>query len=191
MAPMKRVIEASVDGAYHVDDAASAAAADGPVVKRLRGGGGNTAPIEEEQYFLEDEEIIEEHIPEEVDPAAMMDDQTVFTDISESMRQRWIRPSNQILDNSNDLDLQWFDMDVIGGNPLDKNPNESKSKVVGATTGQVPVVRAYGVTEAGNSVALFIHGFTPYGYFSLPAGATFEHTEENLTKVRKSVSMTQ
>ncbi|EED91181.1 DNA polymerase, partial [Thalassiosira pseudonana CCMP1335] len=36
--------------------------------------------------------------------------------------------------------------------------------------GAVPVIRLYGVNETGNSVAVFIHGFTPYGYFALPRG---------------------
>ena len=153
--------------------------------KRLRGGG---APVEEDLY-LDDDEIVEDmEPPEEVDPAASPQSADVFSDISEETRKRWMRPSNTIKDSSEDLNLQWFDMDMIGGSPLEKNPNKSKSRVVGATNGQVPVIRAYGISEAGNSVAVFIHGFTPYGYFALPAGSTFENTEENLTKIRQVIN---
>lgn len=149
-------------------------------IKRLRGGNG--PPIEED-YYLEDDDM-----PEEIEPPEEMESaeaaHSFFPDITNEMRQRWLRPANQVKDNSNDLSLQWFDMDMIGGVPLDKNPNESKDRVVGSTKGQVPIIRAYGVSEAGNSVAVFIHGFTPYGYFALPENATFENTEANLTKIR-------
>lgn len=116
--------------------------------------------------------------------------QTVFSDITESMRQRWVRPPNDCKDNSKDLSLQWLDMDMFGGFALKQNPNETLSnrRVVGASKGHVPVIRAFGVTEAGNSATVFIHGFTPYGYFALPPGATFEHTEENLGMIRKNIN---
>ena len=35
---------------------------------------------------------------------------------------------------------------------------------------RVPILRCYGVNEQGHSVAIFIHGFTPYGFFALPPG---------------------
>eukprot|EP00536_Pseudo-nitzschia_multiseries_P004490 jgi/Psemu1/188144/e_gw1.74.117.1 len=75
---------------------------------------------------------------------------------------------------------------MIGGSALDRNPSELEPdrRVVGASEGQVPIIRAFGVTEDGNSATVFIHGFTPYGYFALPQGSTFDHTEENLSKIR-------
>jgi hypothetical protein len=158
--------------------------------KRLRGGGGDD-PDPCDAYYPADDLPDEDLPPEEIedDPATEpATEQSVFSDISPAMRQRWLRPANQVQDNSNDLNLQWFDMDLTAGTPLDKNPNESKTRVVGATNGQVPVIRAYGTTEAGNSVAVFIHGFTPYCYFALPANATFQNTEENLTKIRHSIN---
>eukprot|EP00980_Cylindrotheca_fusiformis_P013781 scaffold3556_cov190-Cylindrotheca_fusiformis.AAC.16 len=149
--------------------------------KRLRGGNG--PPMEDDEYYLDDEDLPDMmEPPDEVEePVAK---QAVFSDITEEMRQRWLRPTNQVTDNSKDLNLQWFDLDMIGGKALDRNPNESKPRVVGATNGQVPVIRAYGVSEEGNSVAVFIHGFTPYGYFALPENSTFQNTQENLTKIR-------
>jgi hypothetical protein len=156
--------------------------------KRLRGGGGegayNPEPEEEEDYV---DGMLP---PDEMDAPEQSSDRSVYSDITEAMRQRWLRPANQIKDNSNDVSLQWFDMDLMGGAPLENNPNEasSRSRVVGATSGQVPIIRAYGVTEAGNSVAVFIHGFTPYCYFALPTNATFQNTEDNLTKIRQCIN---
>ena len=146
-----------------------------------------------EDYFQDGEEE-EDARMDEMEPAPLNDDdtavtaaQTVFSDITESMRQRWLRPANDCKDNSKDLSLQWLDMDMIGGAALRQNPNENVPgrRVVGASEGQVPVIRAFGVTEAGNSATVFIHGFTPYAYFALPPGSTFENTEENLTKIRR------
>ena len=155
--------------------------------KRLRGGGGNDEPTD---YFPDDEDIMDEmEPPEEVDPAInQVVVPSVFSDITKETRERWLRPENKITDNSKDVSLQWFDMDLTAGTPLEKNPNESQKRVVGATSGQVPVIRAYGVSEEGNSVAVFIHGFTPYGYFALPENATFENTEENLANIRRCIN---
>jgi len=145
--------------------------------KRLRGGG---APVHEEDLYIDDDDVFGmADQPEEMEPTT-----EVFTDITPAMRQKWVRPSNQCKDNSKDLSLQWFDMDMMAGTPLEENPSEQESQVVGSTTGQVPIIRAYGVSDAGNSVTVFIHGFTPYGYFALPPNATFENNEENLTNIR-------
>ena len=35
---------------------------------------------------------------------------------------------------------------------------------------EVPVLRMFGVTERGNSVCAFVHGFEPYFYAEAPAG---------------------
>lgn len=152
--------------------------------KRLRGGGGDGGePMEE--FYPDDDFLDEVESPEDsVEPITP----SVFSDISESMRQRWLRPPNQVQNNSDDLNLQWLDMDMTGGTPLGKNPNESESRIVGSSVGQVPVIRVYGVTEAGNSVTTFIHGFTPYAYFALPPGSTFENTDRNLKLIRESIN---
>lgn len=161
-----------------------------PPVKRLRGGG------DAEDYFPDPEDedldmIMEEQqpTPEEEEALGAMD--SIFSDITEAQRKRWLRPANKITDNTEDVSLQCFDMDMIGGNPLDQNPSElakDRSRVMGSSTGQVPIIRAYGVTDDGNSVAVFIHGFTPYCYFALPVGASFENTEDNLAKIRASLN---
>jgi DNA polymerase delta subunit 1 len=160
-----------------------------PPIKRLRGGGDvdtmdNCYPEPDEEEMMDEQPAP----PEEIEAAH--EDETVFSDITEEMRQRWLRPENQVKDNSQDVSLQWFDMDMIGGGPLEQHPSElveNRRRVVGSSTGQVPIVRAYGVTDQGNSVSVFIHGFTPYCYFALPANATFDNTEENLAKIRASL----
>lgn len=38
----------------------------------------------------------------------------------------------------------------------------------GGQLGLVPTMRIFGVTDEGNSVCCFVHGFTPYLYVSLP-----------------------
>jgi DNA polymerase delta subunit 1 len=165
--------------------------------KRLRGGGGGGygdggdddigggGELYDEDYdevpmmmydqdggFPEEEDIIED---------------VAFGDITDSHRSRWARPSvppSVWQTDDNDLNLQWLDIDMIGGRPMETNPNKAKKKVLGASDGTVPVIRLYGVNETGNSVAVFIHGFTAYGYFALPRGCAMDGSDENLGKVR-------
>jgi len=107
--------------------------------------------------------------------------------------KRWSRPavpSDALSSSSSDLDLQWLDIDMIGGNPLNTNPNTSRSSIVGATDGQVPILRVYGVSPHGNSVVAFIHGYTPYGFFAIPEQYNFQYKNEKekqlyLGKIRK------
>jgi DNA polymerase delta subunit 1 len=42
----------------------------------------------------------------------------------------------------------------------------------GATVGPVPVIRMFGITMGGNSVAAHIHGYSPY--FFVPAQPNFK-----------------
>lgn len=160
-----------------------------PAPKRIRGGG-----FEEELY---DEDAIEDDYDEYMDePAEAKDGDTTttsssgsnsdnkkpnsnskadtadtaidFTDLSPSQLKRWARPPVPTTSTNHDIHLQWLDIDIISGNALSHNPNHSKKHVVGATKGDVPIIRVYGVTDAGNSIVTFIHGYTPYGYFALP-----------------------
>ena len=156
--------------------------------KRIRGGGpfGDGDDDFVEELFDDDDDFVEEPpIPDDIVAAAT--DQSVYQDISEQMKARWARPPVPSLTNEADLNLQWLDIDVVGGEPLKSNPNPSKA-VVGSTTGQVPVLRVFGVNETGNSVAVFIHGFTPYSYFALPAGYEFDESGENLAMIRSIIN---
>jgi DNA polymerase elongation subunit (family B) len=55
---------------------------------------------------------------------------------------------------------------MASGEPWHENPD---GNVVGSREGPVPVIRFYGVTAAGSSIMLSVHGFTPYFYVSLPS----------------------
>uniref|UniRef100_A0A061RE64 DNA polymerase n=1 Tax=Tetraselmis sp. GSL018 TaxID=582737 RepID=A0A061RE64_9CHLO len=68
--------------------------------------------------------------------------------------RNWLRPSAPALDNiSEPLVFQQFDIDYV----VDYSKEDP-----------VPVLRMFGVNDAGNSVALFIHGFEPYFYVEAP-----------------------
>lgn len=63
--------------------------------------------------------------------------------------------------------MQWFDIDMTSGEPLQVNP--AGGSVVGSKEGPVPVVRLFGVTQSGASVMASVHGFTPYFMASVPS----------------------
>lgn len=71
------------------------------------------------------------------------------------------RPPTGIIDpKKTSLIFQQLELDHYIGSPYTGMP--------GAQTGQVPIMRVFGVTQRGNSVCCHIHGFTPYFYASLP-----------------------
>jgi DNA polymerase family B, exonuclease domain len=144
--------------------------------KRLRGGamddGDDEAFDTAENEDLFDDELVpsqllvdtnEEYIPSEVL-------EEVKKKIPVKDQQRWKRPDlPDDFTNAQDLNFQWIDMDVTTSpQPLQTNPNSSRTDVVGSPTGPVPVLRCYGVDENGHSVATYYHGFTPYAYFAIP-----------------------
>lgn len=100
---------------------------------------------------------------------------------------RWKRPA---VDPSFDegtmpLAFMWTAVDLMSGDPLSYHPRGRDHNVPGSSTGPVPIIRLFGVNEAGNSIACFIHGFTPYLYCILPRGAVtgsnFEGTVRNVS----------
>ena len=169
--------------------------------KRLRGGGGGGGfgGIDDDDAGgddLYDDGDYDDALPmmehpdgeDDDDDGDMMGD-VAFGDITDAHRSRWSRPdvpSHAWNASDHDLNLQWLDIDTIGGRPLTSNPNASK-KVLGASSGTVPVIRLYGVNETGNSVAVFIHGFTSYAHFALPRGYDIDGSDENLGRVRSSL----
>jgi len=73
---------------------------------------------------------------------------------------------------------------LVASPPSSPCPGSAGHSVPGAAVGPVPVVRMFGVTEEGHSVACSIHGFTPYLFAILPRGAdasnpAFEGTLRN------------
>ncbi|XP_052797645.1 DNA polymerase delta catalytic subunit-like [Mya arenaria] len=73
---------------------------------------------------------------------------------------KWARPPVTGLDSSNDtITFQQIDLDHYIGQHMPGMP--------GCTRGPTPVIRMFGVTMEGHSVAAHIHGFQPY--FFVPA----------------------
>lgn len=152
-------------------------------LKRLRGGGGEDDYPPQEELFLDN--LDEEMEPPE--PPEDLNDEAVKKVLKDPKTARWGRPPlPKDFSNGADLNMQWTDMDVVSGQPLQQNPHPGKP-VVGSTAGhKVPVLRAYGVNEAGHSVAMFVHGFTPYGLFALPAG--YELTDTSAANLKHIAS---
>ena len=160
--------------------------------KRLRGGGGDDFGDADDDLYNDDDfyDMMDQEgppPPDDMHSGQAGEEVIAFGDIKDAHKSRWSRPAvpSSVWDtNENDLNLQWLDIDMIGGSPLESNPNPSK-KVIGSNVGPVPIIRLYGVNETGNSVAVFIHGFTPYGYFALPRGYELvDESEENRNKIR-------
>lgn len=83
--------------------------------------------------------------------------------------QRVQRPPASILDpNVQDLAFQQVDLDYIQV-PFDATVHETLGT---GAQGDRPVIRVFGVSNKGNSVCAFIHGFEPYFYAKAPDGFT-------------------
>ena len=88
-----------------------------PLVKRIRGGGPEDFPEEElfDEEFME-MDAVEQDIPDDIEDA---DD-----DVVSSSKSQWVRPSlSSSASNKNDLNVQWLDIDMVSGKPLQQNPN--------------------------------------------------------------------
>jgi DNA polymerase delta subunit 1 len=82
----------------------------------------------------------------------------------------WRRPQRPHLRPSHDtLAFQIVDIDMCDGRPLKENP--AKDPITGIPkqrpgmtnpSATVPILRIFGVTDAGNSCVAHVHGFTPY-----------------------------
>jgi DNA polymerase delta subunit 1 len=161
--------------------------------KRLRGGGlsqedGEEAFAPPEEDLFDDDLMIPSSAQEDefIPPEAL---EEVQKKISVKDQQRWKRPDLEEISNTRDIHFQWIDMDVTTApQPLSRNPNASKRDILGSPHGPVPVLRCYGVDEHGHSVAAFIHGFTPYAYFSIPnVPAEFRLDEAALAEIRTTL----
>jgi choline dehydrogenase-like flavoprotein len=190
MSPIKRALDErypEAGGAYM-----------GSSPKRLRGGGGDNDDDDEEwggggmgdehlqQDELFDDDLVsdEQAIPEDVDVKPVVA-------VSEGQNQRWKRPACNDWSRTKDRHVQWLDMDVVSGKPLSQNPNTNKKQIVGSVKGMVPILRCFGVDDDGHSMALFIHGFTPYSYFALPEGYELDQSngDSNLAAIRDALTL--
>ena len=153
--------------------------------KRLRGGAPNDG---DEQLFLEEVEMMEDEYDEEAIPPEIendSDDNDITKVLKESLpaAQRWKRPDvRDDLTHYDELNVQWLDMDVVSGKPIQGINALQPDKTCGSQEGSVPILRTYGVMDEGPSVCVFIHGFTPYGCFAVPAQVAVD--EDRLGEMR-------
>nr|XP_054761921.1 DNA polymerase delta catalytic subunit-like [Lytechinus pictus]XP_054761922.1 DNA polymerase delta catalytic subunit-like [Lytechinus pictus] len=81
---------------------------------------------------------------------------------------KWPRPPLAPIDPAKDsIVFQQIDLEHYIGSHIQGMP--------GATSGPTPIIRMFGVTDAGNSVMCHVHGFTPYFYIPAPQNFTPEH----------------
>ncbi|DBB04055.1 TPA: DNA polymerase delta catalytic subunit [Trebouxia sp. C0004] len=130
------------------------ATTDAPPAKRASGGSG---ALEED---LEAELDAEQDQQAEEDVDAIMFDDDIELHLGEAGRN-WTRPEPKPHEPRKDkLVFQQMEVDYIIGHP---------NKDVHLTDlAEVPIIRIYGVTESGNSVCAFVHGFEPYFYVEAP-----------------------
>lgn len=163
MSPTKRTLSVRYGGEFNP--------------KRIRGGGGDSEFVAEVR--VDDDELFEYDLVGPTSEEQFVPDEVLeqaAKGIPEGAQQRWKRPQlPSEFSYSNDLNIQWIDIDVVTGKVLEKNPN-SKKKLVGSPEGPVPVLRCFGVDEYGHSVSMFIHGFIPYAFFALPANAILDES---------------
>ena len=144
-------------------------------LKRLRGGGDDDEPAFGGHEELFDDLMMMDEGPE---PPEEEDEEAPLVIEKEEHLFRWKRPDlPEDLSNQTNLNVQWIDMDVVSGKRLDENPNR-QNPVRGGNGPEVPVLRCYGVNEDGHSVAVFVHGFTPYCFFALPPGHELTNTSK-------------
>ncbi|XP_076450505.1 DNA polymerase delta catalytic subunit-like [Babylonia areolata] len=96
----------------------------------------------------------------------------------EATSVKWSRPPlPPINPKADNVEFQQLDVDYYIGRPIPGMP--------GATVGPTPVIRMFGITMEGNSVAAHIHGFSPY--FFVPAQPGFR--KEDCGKFKDSLDM--
>ncbi|KAH0626687.1 hypothetical protein JD844_001794 [Phrynosoma platyrhinos] len=140
--------------------------------KRPRGGDweeDGPSQFEEELAFLDE---VESEMALEAKEAQLVPDAiplgNLFSSVSNPKWQRPLPP--KINPKEEALCFQQLELDYYVGTHIPGFP--------GSTQGPVPVLRMFGVTDAGNSICCHIHGFAPYFY--VPAQAEFqaEHLAE-------------
>ena len=144
--------------------------------KRLRGGYDDDFNYEPDEDY---DDLNDQPLPPEEMDVPTDNEPKVAIDATKYTRPPVTHSPNE------DLNLQWLDIDTISGQPLKENP--SGKAVTGGTSGSVPIIRIYGVNETGNSVAVFIHGFTAYAHFAFPRGCKLNASDENLGRIRNMI----
>eukprot|EP00882_Tetradesmus_deserticola_P012278 GHRQ01013012.1.p1 GENE.GHRQ01013012.1~~GHRQ01013012.1.p1 ORF type:complete len:524 (+),score=217.75 GHRQ01013012.1:79-1650(+) len=124
------------------------------------------------------DDLIEEELAGDDAEAAFLPDDLDEEDpeLGEAGRN-WLRPPVPAMDAAKDsLVFQQLEVDYCLQRP--------RQDVWPTRAQQVPVVRMYGVNDAGNSVCMFVHGFEPYFYCDCPSGWGPEDCQELCTALR-------
>lgn len=166
--------------------------------KRLRGGGGGLDDDYGGGYdpLFEDDDIELDRV-DDLDQAVIPEEILAEANrvVDEKEKQRWARPDLEATSNCNndrDLNLQWLDMDVAVSEISSEFRQTLSQSQQDHLTGRKPILRTFGVQEDGHSVALFIHGFTPYAYFALPPGYELQggaHATHHLTSILNTLNL--
>lgn len=99
---------------------------------------------------------------------------------SQSKHSKWPRPAMPPINPAKDsIVFQQIDLEHYLGSHIQGMP--------GATSGPTPIVRMFGVTEAGHNVMCHVHGFTPYFYVPAPQNFAPEHCSKFRTCLNDAV----
>eukprot|EP00899_Mesostigma_viride_P005512 jgi/Mesvir1/14962/Mv14630-RA.2 len=128
------------------------------------------APTENEMLEMLYEEDEAGYMPEDIDEVAA-EEAVILENIAER-GERWKRPDLPPFDpKEKDIVFQQLEIDYIIGKPDAEYLPSFPSRA------QAPILRVFGVTEEGNSVCAFVHGFLPYFYIAMPRGFQPDHCE--------------
>ena len=82
-----------------------------------------------------------------------------------------IRNSNVIKNNKQDIVFQicdWKSYDIYTKKEEDDENNEEEDENKFKNKVKRLVIVGYGITSAGNSISIHVHGFEPYFYINIP-----------------------
>jgi hypothetical protein len=97
-------------------------------------------------------------------------------DIREFLAKARRAPPRPLDPQVQDLSFQLVDLDYVQA-PFDRTHDEPLGT---GPQGDRATLRVFGVTDAGNSVCAFVHGFEPYFYAKAPDGFTDHDVREVL-----------
>ncbi|CAM9288465.1 unnamed protein product [Ectocarpus sp. 8 AP-2014] len=106
----------------------------------------------------------------------MMDEPPPEAGGGETHAAKWARPQLRAFEaKEKAITFQWVDIDMTSGDPVKIDPATGKAPKQSSPEEVVPVIRLYGVTEEGNSVFTYVHGFVPYFYIPCPPNFEDRH----------------
>lgn len=131
-----------------------------------------------DQFLQDEEETFEDELQDQMDAAFLEvpeDDATPAPAASDANSAAWTRRHAPALNSATDtLEFQQLEVDYCTGRPDASFASPSQRSL-----SQVPILRMYGVTGAGNSVCAFVHGFEPY-FFCKCSDASCELSGDDL-----------